>query len=309
VAGAEQRRREDLGAGGLRRLSRLLQHPDPHRRRRAGGRASLPLSGPDAIRRDDLQLFVDREKEVKARWLEALAERLANTLLLQLGGPTALRDEAVEHLGAAAVFYPETEFPEDANLAEYYRRLTADFHAHVATHGLHLDPAAVTSELWGESFEGCVPGYGGAFAQYLGLRQPPRMRFEMTVYDSRFLHGAQHWEAIPIADSDVEAWLFECYDNTGAAIFQARQTAQWIDERRIHLLLDDRRLQVCTKQGHTIWPQTPWEKGKAEAVLPYSMLLKECIWRWVRSVGMSLDSFRDVIRAARVTAGDPGSEE
>ncbi|UCG88395.1 MAG: hypothetical protein JSW71_07595, partial [Gemmatimonadota bacterium] len=198
--------------------------------------------GPDTIRRDNLQLFVDREKEVKARWLEALAERPANTLLVQLGGPAALRDEAVEYLGASAVFYPRTPFPEDGSLAEYYRRLAADVSAYVSAHRLHLDLATVTSELWGESFEGCVPGYGGAFAQYLGLRQPPRMRFEMTVYDSRFLYGAQRWEAIPIADSDVEAWLFECYDGTGAAIFQARQTAQWIDERRIHLQLDDRRL-------------------------------------------------------------------
>ena len=98
--------------------------------------------GPDAIRRDNLQLFVDREKEVKARWLEALAQRPANTLLVQLGGPTALRDEAVEYLGAAAVFYPSTEFPEDGNLAEYYRRLAADFNAHVSAHGWHLDGLA-----------------------------------------------------------------------------------------------------------------------------------------------------------------------
>ena len=257
---------------------------------------------PEVIHRDNLQIFVERERETKARWLEALADRPENTLLVQLGGPVDLRDKAVEYLGEPAAFYPQTEFPADGSLAEYYRRLTADFNAHVAAHSLRLDPATATSELWGESFEGCVPGYGGAFAQYLGLRQSPRMRFEMTVYDSRFLYGARHWEPIQLADSDVEAWLFTCHDGTGAAIFQARRTAQWIDARRVHLQLDDRRLQVCTKQGHTIWPPTPWEKGKAEVVHPYSMSLKECIWRWVRSVGMPLDSFRKVIGATRVTA-------
>ena len=255
---------------------------------------------PDQVHRDNLQLFVDREREVKARWLEALAARPANTLFLQLGGPAELRGRAVEHLGVASVFYPETEYPDNGDLAEYYRRLTADFHAHAAAHGLQLDPATVTSELWGESFEGCVPGYGGAFAQYLGLQQAPRMRFEMTVYDSRFLYGAKPPEAIQIAGSDVEAWLFECYDGTGAAIFQARKTAQWIDERRISVQLDDRRTQVCTKQGHTLWPESPWEKGKPESVLPYTMLLKECIWRWIRSVGMPLASFREMIAAAAV---------
>ena len=255
---------------------------------------------PDAIRADNLQLYVDLEREVKARWLEALARHPRNTLLLQLGGPQQLRDTAVEYLGEAHVFYPTTQLPESGDIAEYYRGLTADFKDHVSLYGLHFDPATVTSELWGESFEGCVPGYGGAFAQYLDLQQPPRMRFEMTVYDTRFLYAARHWEAIPIPDSDVEAWLFECYDGTGAALFQPRQTAQWIDERRICVRLDDRRTQVCDKQGHTIWPETPWEKGKAESVIPYILPLKVCISRWVRSVDMPFDSFREVIAAARV---------
>ena len=257
---------------------------------------------PDDIDKDDLQFFVDLEREVKARWLEALAARPQNTLLLQLGGPEDLRDKAVEYLGEAHVFYPTTQLL-GTDITVYYRDLSADFHSHVSAHGLHFDPATVTSELWGESFMGCVPGYGGAFAQYLGLQRAPKMRFEMTVYDSRFLYGARRWETIPLADSDVEAWLFECYDGTGAAVFQPRKTAQWIDERLVCLDLDDRRTQVCDKQGHTVWPETPWEKGKAESVVPYSMPLKTCIARLVRSVGMPFDAFREVIAATRVVEG------
>ena len=257
---------------------------------------------PDALRRDNLYLFVDREERVKQRWLEVLDKQPANTLFLQLGGPEYLRENAVANLGKSAVFYPRTPFPEDGDLREYYRRLTSDFHDHVSAHQLQLDTATATSELWGESFEGCVPGYGGAFAEYLGLRCPPQMRFEMTVYDSRFLYGARRWEVIPIDGCDVEAWLFECHDGTGAAMFQSRLAAQWVDERRLHLQLDDRRLQVCTKNGHTIWPQTPWEKGKPERVKEYSMTLADCNWRWVRAVGMAIDDFRKVIGAARVAA-------
>ena len=129
------------------------------------------------------------------------------------------------------------------------------------------------------------------------------MRFDMTVYDSRFLYGARRWEAIQIADSDVEAWLFECHDGTGAAIFQPRLTAQWLDQRRVHLRFDDRRHQVCTKQGHTVWPPEPWSKGRPERLHDFSMTLAECGWHWVRSIGMTIDDFREVIRAARV--GDP----
>ena len=261
---------------------------------------------PDAIRKDNLYLFVEREDEVKQRWLQALADRPANTLFLQLGGPEYLQDTAVANLGDAAVFYPRTAFPDNGDLREYYRRLASDFRDHVSTHRLQLDTTTVTSELWGESFEGCVPGYGGAFAEYLGLQYPSQMRFEMTVYDSRFLYGARQWEVIPIDSCDVEAWLFECHDGTAAAIFQSRLTAQWVDERRLHLRLDDRRLQVCTKNGHTIWPPTPWEKGKPERVDAYSMTLADCNWRWVRAVGMAIDDFRKVISAARVTGCKDG---
>ena len=152
------------------------------------------------------------------------------------------------------------------------RRLAADFNAHLSAHNLQFDRQTATSELWGESFEGCVPGYGGAFAEYLDLQQAPRLCFEMTVYDSSFLHGVVSYEVVQLAGSDVEAWLFQCGDGTAAAMFQARRTAQWIDERHVHLALDDRRIQVCTKLGHTLWPETPWEKGKAEAVRPLSLI-------------------------------------
>lgn len=261
----------------------------------------------EAIRRDNLYLFVEKENEVKERWLESLDKQPANTLFLQLGGPEYLRETAVTNLGEAAVFYPRTPFPDSGDLREYYRRLTSDFHDHVSAHRLQLDTATVTSELWGESFEGCVPGYGGAFAEYLGLQYPPIMCFEMTVYDSRFLHDARRWEVISIDGCDVEAWLFECHDGTAAAMFQSRLTAQWVDDRWVHLQLDDRRLQVCTKNGHTVWPPTPWEKGKPERVEEYSMTLSECNWRWVRAVGMAIDDFRKVVGAARVTDCGDGS--
>ncbi len=259
-----------------------------------------PLS-PEAIHRNNQRLFLEREREVKRRWLAELAALPANTLVFQLGGPTDLRDQAVEYLGESLVFYPDTRFPENGDLAEYYCRLTDDFNDHCSAHGLSFESATVKSELWGESFEGCVPGYGGAFAQYLGLQRSPKMRFEMTVYDSRFLHTAKDWITIPLPGSDVEAWLFTCSDGTGAAMFQARRTAQWLDKRRVHLLLDNRRMQVCNKRGHTLWPDTPWEKGKSEMIVPYEMTLKDCNWRWIRAVATPIDAFRDVIRATRVT--------
>lgn len=252
----------------------------------------------DQVRADNLELFVRIEREVKGRWLADLRNRPEPTLFAQLGGPACLTEAAAQALGAPYALRFTTEFR--GSLPDFYAGLAAEFHRHVAEHRLALDLDTARSELWGESFEGCVPGYGGAFAQYLPLGRAPRMRFEMTVHDSRFLYGHRGYQVIPVPGADVEAWLFELPDGTGAAMFQARRHAQWIDRRRVRLRLDDRRIQVCTKLGHTVWPPEPWQKGKPERICDYGMELRECIWRWVRSVGMPLDRFRDVIAAAVV---------
>lgn len=259
---------------------------------------------PQQVRADNLELFVGIEREVKQRWLADLRNRSEPTLFAQLGGPAYLTEAAAESLGAPYALRFTTEF--HGSITDFYQGLAAEFHRHLAEHRLALDPDTVRSELWGESFEGCVPGYGGAFAEYLPLGQAPRMRFEMTVHDSRFLCGHRGRQVIGLPGTDVEAWLFELPDGTGAAMFQARRHAQWVDRRRIGLRLDDRRIQVCTKLGHTVWPPEPWRKGKPERICDYGMELRECIWRWVRSVGMPLDRFRGVIAAATLQPAADG---
>lgn len=254
----------------------------------------------ERIRSDGLQLFVDREGLVKKRWLRRLEQGTATTLFVQLGGPDYLIQAAVRALGEARALSLRFPFPGDANLAVYYEGLSAEIRSHLAAHRVQWDAATVTSELWGESFEGCVPGYGGAFAQYLNLAQAPAMRFDMTVFDSRFLHQARRVETLAIADTDVEAWLFECHDGTGALTFQARRTAQWLDERVVALQLHDRRHQLCDKLGHTLWPQTPWTKGKVETEQVLSVPMKDWISRWVRGIGTDFETFRSLAESAHL---------
>ena len=255
----------------------------------------------DKIHAENFGLFLERERTVKRRWLDAIPQRPASTLFAQLGGPESLQAAAADHLGQERALFFRTLYSQDKGLREYYGRLTAELHAHLRAHDLEFDPATATSELWGESFEGCVPGYGGAFAEHLGLHVPPKMHFEMTVFDAKFLHRSSGHEVIPIPDSDVEAWLFRCHDTTSAVTFQPRLTAQWLDHRRVSLMLDDRRVQACTKLGHTVWPETPWRKGKPEQVLPFDMALSDFCFHWIRCTGLAYDDFRQVITAARVT--------
>ena len=68
------------------------------------------------IARDNLQFYVDLERKVKARWLEALAERPQRTLIVQLGGPENLSAQAIAYPGVAMAFYPRTKFPTDGDL-------------------------------------------------------------------------------------------------------------------------------------------------------------------------------------------------
>ena len=252
----------------------------------------------EAVRRNNWSLFLDRELEVTQRWLKAVRGQNAGTLLLQLYGSTELFATIQELLGEPNACFVEAEYSEGLEQAEYHRRLMACIYGHVARYDLRIDPETVSSELWGASFEGCAPGYAGAFAQALGLKRPPQMKFEMTVYDSRFLYGARRWESIPLPGSDIEAWLFECHDGSGAAIYQARLSAQWLDQRPIRVQLDPSRTLVCNKRGHTAWPPQPWGKGDSQELQPYTLTTADS--HWLRTVGMNLDEFREVISAATV---------
>jgi hypothetical protein len=258
---------------------------------------------PERIHHLDYAQCLEREQEVKQRWLAVLARRQQGTLYLQVGGPPYLLDTAKEQLGEPYACSVPSPPPAKLRMQPrdwlaYYAVQTQTILDHIKSRGLQFDPATTTSELWGESFEGCVCGYGGALAHLLGLKRPPRMEFEMTVFDSRFLYGAKRWECIALPDTDVEAWLFECYDGTGAAIFQARLTPQWLDKRPILMRADPTRLLVCTKTGFTVWPERPPAKGDPDEPRPFIVTTSDEYW--VRSTRMNVDELRAVVASAVV---------
>ncbi len=252
---------------------------------------------PEDIHNRNLAIFADREQEIKARWLKE-AESLKNTLVLQLYGPKYLQVALVERMGAEWACYIHAEYTQGMPQLEYDTRLAKCIRDHIAEHGLTLDPATVNSEIWGESFEGCAPDYASSFAFLLGLKNPPKMRFEMTAYDSRFLKGAEVVEVIPISSSDIEAVIFKLYDEAFVAIYQTRLTPQRLDNRLITVDLDPTCTLVCTKLGHTVWPPKPWQKGDSSVTVPYQLKTRD--YYLVRSGAISFERFRELIAAAVV---------
>lgn len=244
------------------------------------------------------EIYMEREQAVKPRWLAALECLDEDTLFLQLGGPKYFQDLARQRHGEANTCWVEAEFPGPDAYPLYYQRLVDSIRGHLARYELEVDTAAVTSELWGESFEGCVAGYGGAFAQYLGLQRPPKLVFEMTVFDTRFLNGARRWETICLPGSDIEGWVFDCFDGLASALFQARLVAQWLDRRPILLQLDPTKALVCTKLGFTVWPPSQPRKGDPSQLVPVAVTTVEQLW--IRAFSMSFDALREVVASAKV---------
>eukprot|EP01046_Picozoa_sp_COSAG06_P026495 COSAG06_NODE_2281_length_7180_cov_49.556701_4_plen_228_part_00 len=129
-------------------------------------------------------LFQRRERVVSHRWVSALERSPAGALLVLQGGPqffestgAPLLPQGFDRVAAVAsarlvarrVFRPTTRFDAspsaagtlDEQLRGYFQQLGVALERHLATYGLTYDRRSASSEAWGESFEGCVPGYGG----------------------------------------------------------------------------------------------------------------------------------------------------
>ena len=220
---------------------------------------------PEEIETPNHRVYLASEEQVKRRCLAAIGALRPTALFIQLAGAsTAFVDAACARLGPARALHLQGGAGED--LAAFYSGLTAEILEHLRQHMLSLDPANVSSEMWGESFEGCVPGYGGAFAQGLRLQCHPRMVFEHTVCDAPFLWGARLLREVSLAGSDVHAMVFELHDLSFLAVFQPRLHPLWIDHRVIAIPgMQPDKCRAITKLGYTLWPPAPpGPKGKYE---------------------------------------------
>ena len=148
-------------------------------------------------------------------FLTAATAKLGASHVLKLGAAAGVAqaptDPRPQRLGGKG------EAPPPVNLTAMYEGYATQTKAHLSQHGLSFNPATATSEFWGESFEGCVPGYGSGWATAMGLRTKGVMMFDHTVADARFMYRAVHTETVAVGGSDVDAMVFRLADNASVA--------------------------------------------------------------------------------------------
>ena len=248
---------------------------------------------PEVVEEKDYRLYVEVEKIAKARWIQALELLPTSTLFIQLYGPKYLHSMIRKSMGKSHACYVQARYQGPNQQFEYYVRLTQKIKDHLNRFGLILEEDA-TTELWGESFEGCVSAYGSIFAQRLGLRVPPTLCFPMTVYDSRFLEGAEQVESLYVPNTDIEAMMFRCFDDTYAAIFQPRLTSQWSDVRQICLCLDPARVMACDLSCETVCPCPPDTD-------PFTFPVAKPLW--IRTLGNDVGYLKELVQNAKIKFG------
>lgn len=248
------------------------------------------------------------EKQAHARWLEAVKKLPPTTFVVQIDmpwttpGPDELHAACIAQLGAKRVcrIAGEYQYPDKVvPLLDYYERIHKKVMEQFAQHGLLFDPAHCEVDLWGQSFEGCAPGYASAVCRRLGTTQAFKFDYDNSVPDAPFLlNNVARWELVEIPGSDIVAYLFELKDGTSAALFQARKHDQWLDHRPIELRLNASRFWVSDKPGKT----TIWPKENDSSTEPQVVRLVTSEERFIRSRKASNDELKEIVKNARVGA-------
>ncbi len=123
----------------------------------------------------------------------------------------------------------------------------------LAERGYCIDPANISVEAWGASFEGCVTKYTLNIRRMLGLARVIEIAYGLTVPDAAFLLPIMHGESILLGNGLRLTLFTEGNRSFGIYAFTSHSLADqpaWVE---IAAPADD--MMVLSKQGIRLWPE------------------------------------------------------
>ena len=164
---------------------------------------------PKLLRDTNAGIYLERELLCQRRWRAGIRQLEPDTIYAQLTGGREILAYARQELGDERVIEPDVEWQDDMDPEQYRQDLADSFLSQLAARGHKIDYETTELELWGESFTGCVYGYGTDLCRRLGLKTPAFVDFDMTVPDERQLCKAELVTHFLLGGSTTRGYLFD----------------------------------------------------------------------------------------------------
>jgi hypothetical protein len=118
--------------------------------------------------------------------------------------------------------------------------------------GYEIDPAGLSTEGWGASFDGCVTKYSITVRRLLGLAQPTSIDFALTVPDAAFLLDNENSQYLAL-ENGLQLTTFK---QTGQLIALYTLSSHSLAHRPtfVKLPLGLAKATIKSKQGTRLWP-------------------------------------------------------
>ena len=142
---------------------------------------------------------------------------------------------------------------EELHTALHCRACCRQFDAMLAQRGYAFDPATVSAEAWGASFDGCVTKYTLNLRCMLGLSNVIGINFGLTVPDASFLLDTLRCDCV-LLDHGLRLFLFADGSQIfGLYTFTAHSLAD--QPAYVSLAVAPETVTVRSKQGIRLWPE------------------------------------------------------
>ena len=168
--------------------------------------------------------------------------------------PTEIQEELAEEIREALQVQSGAWNISVLNVMYHSRLCAMDIQNEFGKRNLHLDPATVRSEAFGEGFEQCAMTWKQMLVPYLGLHRPAENIFELSVSAAPFLVDARLHERGELSDN-LRLFLWEGVDGRKIAMY-ARASCRLSDPQiYADLKLAGLSLEVREVHNKQCWPE------------------------------------------------------